>query len=649
MQVLNHSSNTLTSQQEAFDNIAALAAQICQAEYAAVILPVDAQLKVVSTHNFAFTDDLVNLLLKAVNKCGSQELQVLTDMKTDERFMCNPLVNSNPHLRFLSFISIKPCDAHLEGWLCVSDQVQRELATEQASGLELLAKQLAFICKGVTQPRESESSFHDPVSAVFHHALDAVVILDEQGVIRHWNPKAENIYGWKAEEAVGKLFYQAFLPQHHHTTWHEAIAQIQQASKSPLLNKPVEITALHKNGNEFDIALGISSAEISGVKYNIVYISDITDRKTVLTELVKQNDFYENILNKLPTDIAVFDANHKYLFVNPGAISNPEYRKYIIGKDDYEYVAYRNRDISVAHSRRDKFLQVKNTGKEIRWEEGLKNPNGETITSLRRLFPVFDDDGELTLVIGFGIDITDRKVMEEKQLHLVKQLSAQNKQLIDFCNIVSHNLRGPLVNLSMLVEYIEKSQDEVEQKFLISKLSPVLDNLHATFNELVESIQIKQNLEIKSEKLDLQTFVNRTLETLQTEIEKLDAVIDVDFNEAPIVSFPSKYLLSICHNLISNALKYHSPKRRPIIKLRTSRENDTIIFSVKDNGLGIDIAKHKDNFFKIGKVFHRHPDAKGFGLYMTKTQIEAMGGDIWVESAPDKGSCFYVAFKNQNI
>jgi signal transduction histidine kinase len=361
-----------------------------------------------------------------------------------------------------------------------------------------------------------------------------------------------------------------------------------------------------------------------------------------------QRDFYEKILNTLPIDIAVFDVDHKYLFVNPGAIKGEEYRKFIIGKDDFQYCEYRNRDISLAEIRRSRFLEVKRQGKEIRWEDTVKDPQGVPITSLRRFFPVYNDSGVLTMVIGFGLDISDRKIMEEKQNALVKQLSAQNTQLVDFCNIVSHNLRAPLVNMSMLVEFIEEGEDEAEQKLLISKLNPVLNNLHTTFNELVESIQIRQDHEITSESVALDDCLQRTMEVLKTEINKSNAVIEANFEEAKKIYFPSKYLFSIFHNLISNALKYQSPYRKPEIKIEAKRANGTVTLSVKDNGLGIDMAKHKDSIFKIGKVFHRHPNAKGFGLFMTRTQVEAMDGRIWVESMPDIGSTFYVEFKNQD-
>ncbi len=391
----------------------------------------------------------------------------------------------------------------------------------------------------------------------------------------------------------------------------------------------------------------ISDEQIAQLQLLAAQASSIVKLRLENLSLKKSKAFYENILNKIPTDVAVFDADHRYLFVNPGAISIEEYRNFIIGKDDYEYVAYRNRDISIADSRRENFLKVKNTGKEVRWEEDITGPKGDILTHVRRMYPVFDDDGALSIVIGFGMDITDRKLLEQKQVLLVKQLSAQNTQLTDFCNIVSHNLRAPLVNMSMLVEFIEEAEDTMEQKVLVSKLTPVIDNLHSTFNELVESIQIKQDLDIQSENIPLRDCLQRTVELMDPEIQKSGAVITVDFDDAPSVYFPPKYLYSIFQNLISNSLKYHSPKRNPVIKLASKKLPGKILLSVNDNGLGIDLVKQKNNIFKIGKVFHRHHDAKGFGLYMTKTQVEAMNGKIWAESSPGEGTTFFIEFTNQ--
>ncbi|GAC1387870.1 MAG: PAS domain-containing sensor histidine kinase [Ginsengibacter sp.] len=485
----------------------------------------------------------------------------------------------------------------------------------------------------------------EEMESIFQNSIYAVVITDEMGKILLWNPKAVKVFNYGPKEVVGKLFF-TLLTNEARLEYYSLMKEYEGSDFADLSGNYVESIGLKKDQTEINISLGISPTVFKGNKYFIYYINDITNRKQIATALDKQKEFYENILNKLPTDIAVFDANHKYLFVNPGAISVEEYRKFIVGKDDYEYAAYRNRPVSTADERREQFLQVKNTGKEIRWEDSLPDPNGNIITHLRRMFPVHDENGDLSMVIGFGIDITERKLMEVKQAGLVEQLSAQNVQLIDFCNIVSHNLRAPLVNISMLVELIEKSTTHEKQAQYISKLKPVIENLHTTFNELVESIQIKHDLEIKSEKINFKHCFERTLEGLASEVIKSEATFIPDF-ETEFINFPPKYLFSIFHNLLSNALKYQSPSRKLNVKISTKKYADKILLSVEDNGLGVDLEKHRSSFFKIGKVFHRHANAKGFGLYMTKTQVEAMNGKIWVESTPDVGSTFFIEFANQ--
>ena len=632
-------------QWDEFNSVLLLAKEISGASVAAIAYPDNGRTLFLASHGISQTN------FDWAVPFNQHEPLVINDTLADKYWLGN--LTSTTQIRFYISIPLTNIEAFPQVCLCIMDDQPHAVTQKQIYTLKLLAQQASTIFKlkannaALKKQEENLNSSEEEMKIIFQNAIDAVVVLDDKGIISQWNPKAELIFGWTADEVIKKPFHEIILPQRFHEKYLQLMQNYTSDTEALVNNKSNDISALRKDGSEFDIALGISPANIKGRRFCICFINDITDRKQVNQQLDKQKEFYENILNKIPTDIAVFDANHRYLFVNPGAISIEEYRKYIIGKDDYEYAAYRNRDISTAHSRREKFLQVKATGKEIRWEDNLKDPKGNMITHLRRMFPVHDENGELSMVIGFGIDITERKIMEEKQAALVRQLSAQNTQLVDFCNIVSHNLRAPLVNMSMLVQFIEETPEPAEQKLLISKLNPVIENLNTTFNELVESIQIKQDLEIQSEHIPLTDCIQRTLEVLESEINKSGAVIDVDFKEASTIYFPPKYLYSIFHNLISNSLKYQSPKRKPLIKIATKRIDNGIVLSVNDNGLGIDLNKHKDNFFKIGKVFHRHPNAKGFGLYMTKTQVEAMNGKIWLESTPDVGTTFFIEFTNQ--
>ncbi|WP_324671471.1 PAS domain-containing protein [Hymenobacter sp. GOD-10R] len=141
---------------------------------------------------------------------------------------------------------------------------------------------------------------------------------------------------------------------------------------------------------------------------------DITARKLAEEKAAQQQEFYESILNLLPVDIAVFDAEHRYLFVNPSSITNPEIRQWIIGKTNAEYCAFRQRPARLGQQREEFFNQAIQARTDVLWEE--MQGNAETQRRiLRHLRPVFNSDGTLRLVVGSGLDITARYAAEERQ------------------------------------------------------------------------------------------------------------------------------------------------------------------------------------------------------------------------------------------
>jgi signal transduction histidine kinase len=105
------------------------------------------------------------------------------------------------------------------------------------------------------------------------------------------------------------------------------------------------------------------------------------------------------------------------------------------------------------------------------------------------------------------------------------------------------------------------------------------------------------------------------------------------------------YVESIINNLLTNAIKYRHPDRHPIIQISTTIDNEYVCLKVKDNGLGVDLSKYRNDIFNLYKRFHLHVDGKGLGLYLVKTQVTALGGKIDIESEPEKGTTFLVYFK----
>jgi signal transduction histidine kinase len=115
-----------------------------------------------------------------------------------------------------------------------------------------------------------------------------------------------------------------------------------------------------------------------------------------------------------------------------------------------------------------------------------------------------------------------------------------------------------------------------------------------------------------------------------------------EFSEVEEFPYVSAYLESILHNLITNAIKYKHPDRDPEINIFTYQEDNKNYLVVKDNGLGMDLEKYGSQVFQMYKTFHNNEDATGLGLFLTKSQIEALGGKITVESRVGKGSKFTV-------
>lgn len=140
--------------------------------------------------------------------------------------------------------------------------------------------------------------------------------------------------------------------------------------------------------------------------------------------------------------------------------------------------------------------------------------------------------------------------------------------------------------------------------------------------------------------VQLHDIIEKEIENLQAEIKQTDAKICTDL-QVPALNMPKVYLESIMHNLLSNALKYRGD-RPPLITVRSWQEEHNIYLSVADNGLGMDLGKVGPKLFGLYNTFHRKKDAKGLGLYLTRMQVEGLGGKISVESAPEKGTTFTV-------
>ena len=183
--------------------------------------------------------------------------------------------------------------------------------------------------------------------------------------------------------------------------------------------------------------------------------------------------FYEKVLNGVPADIVVFDTHHVYRFLNPKAIKDPELRKWMIGKTDEDYCRERNKPMSIAIERRAHFNEVMQTKQLKTWEEKVTNPDGSTAYLLRNMHPVLNKQNDIEFIIGYGIDITERK-------HIEEQLKINEKRYHDLYEfspalIYTHDPEGKMLSVNPAICTVLGYEPEEIVNKNIKQLLPIAD------------------------------------------------------------------------------------------------------------------------------------------------------------------------------
>jgi len=258
----------------------------------------------------------------------------------------------------------------------------------------------------------------------------------------------------------------------------------------------------------------------------------------------------------------------------------------------------------------------------------------------------FDDKGSPVRSIGTHKDVT---LLKEKETELAKTIDIigeQNKRLTNFAHIVSHNLRSHAGNLKMLIDLF-KAADEKEREEMMEHLEAISDGLYVTIGHLKELVEIQFEIKNIRVEINLRSYLKNILTILHNEIIKHGVRVDINIPIDATVYYNPAYLESVLLNFTTNAIKYSSPDRTPVIVYDYEIIDNKKILSITDNGLGIDLKKHKNALFGMYKTFHKNQNSRGIGLFITKNQVEAMGGSIEVTSEINKGTTFKICFNDE--
>lgn len=375
-------------------------------------------------------------------------------------------------------------------------------------------------------------------------------------------------------------------------------------------------------------------------------IQDITKQK----EEEQRLKLLETVITHTKDSVIITEADlnegkiPSIVYVNPAFSLISGYKSAeIIGKSPEIFIGEKSN-----LDEHQKLINAIKNKEECQVETISYKKNNESYWVNFNMLPVYNSDGELSHWVSIQRDISEDKKQEVEKEQLIKELTKNNKDLQQFSYITSHNLRAPLSNLTGLLSLIEDIPIENQElKEIIDGFNKSTHLLNDTINDLVKVIIIKDNPCIEKESLLLKDIFEDVFSQLDFLIGLHKPIIKIDFQEVSFLNTNKSYLESILLNLLTNSIKYKSETRKSKISITAQKSDDSVILTFKDNGIGIDLDRHKDKVFGLYQIFHDHSDSKGLGLYLVKSQVETMGGTISIESKVDIGTTFTITFKNK--
>jgi len=370
---------------------------------------------------------------------------------------------------------------------------------------------------------------------------------------------------------------------------------------------------------------------------------DVTEVKEGEAALTQSKENLRMIMDLLPQAVFAKDYNGKFVFVNksfanlygltPKQLVYQTVTKMIPLKNEPGYFIEQDRKV------------IESGSTQIIPELKFVTEAGEERIFYTTKVPYILPGKNEKAVLGIALDITEQKKAEEERAKIVADIIQRNKDLEQFSYIVSHNLRAPVANIIGLSQLMQIAKhDEEDELAMMRGLSASVGKLNTVIKDLNYILEIKNQLSEKRERVILDDLLNDILFSVENMISKENVKIVTDFSEINELFTIKSYLYSVFFNLITNSIKYRQPGIQPEITITSSRENNKLELTFRDNGLGIDLDRVGKNVFGLYKRFHNHTEGKGMGLYMTKTQVETLGGKISVLSEVNKGTTFKIVF-----
>ena len=380
---------------------------------------------------------------------------------------------------------------------------------------------------------------------------------------------------------------------------------------------------------------------------------DITERKHSERLLAQNQANYNRVLENISDGIVMTDIDNKVIFANDRFFE-------LIGREDtsldnFQFYNYVLPDYHKILSARHSLIMA---GEEIPEKftfEGLREDGAKRWFEV--LVAKIIENNTIMGTQSAIRDITEEKIIlerlknsEAEKSKLLDELTNKYNEQMQFNYIVSHNLRSPIANIIGLTQVLNYPLlKEEEKRTYIEGISNAAVKMNNLVKDLNKILSMSSQLNEKIEECSIKAVVDNAINVLEKQVSQAGASVNVYVaREAENINTIKSYFESIIYNLISNGLKYKSKQRKPRIDINVNKSNGITYILVSDNGMGINMEKDGKNLFGLYKRFNFDVEGKGLGLHMTKIQVEAMGGEISVDSQVEVGSTFKIRLPHVN-
>ncbi|MGB1242644.1 MAG: sensor histidine kinase, partial [Chitinophagales bacterium] len=391
---------------------------------------------------------------------------------------------------------------------------------------------------------------------------------------------------------------------------------------------------------------------INGV---VITFTNINEVKSMAAKNQATAARYKTVFENAIDNISIYDRAGTFLDLN---FTYPGYSKQdVMGSKVYDYIPAESLDIV-----RNSIDEVFETGKSVFYNLDFILPNKDRVYVKAKVSPIIQD-GVVAEVAITTRNLSEIKEQEFEILQLNEELEQKveertydlehaneyleelNSFLDDFVNGAIHDLRAPILRIKSYVESLSKSQDVASREKTLERVGMASQKLESVLNGLMQFLDFQKNGSHAILNINLKDIFYEVKARFSDQFANIQSNVETDFVSSPNFYYVKPYLVSMVYNLLDNAIKYRNDKRLLEIMVKVEEKEGYVVFSVADNGIGINLERYSHLLFQPFKQIDSKQEGAGIGLSILNNTIKKNGGRIEVESKVGEGTTFTVYIK----